>query len=408
MPAPPRPLEHRDTDKKSDEALRQEARAHLADAPALQLVAELYGKLRSLDLPWWTPESLRTRWSATDRMRWYRARPDLRQQVTSALTGLAPRAARKKTAEFQGALLDSVIDEGDVTVRAFEEAFDPCDLVVYGPADEIWQAFVERMPWGEDTAVHQELVAWLLDALLADHSSLDGVTRRPILTALDARTSIEGRVWHTRMPLEIRVAVDEARFQKERERPGEPFHAESDLSIAVSATIAASIPLRDLQPIFTTAERQMGLSRAPLRAEAPKGEPAPRKTPEVSPAPKAADPAPTAAPARTSVAPPPRSVAPPPVSAAPAPAPARTSVAPPPRSVAPPPPASVPPQPLPRDLAPPPVSKPGKIDAATRLESPTKPSARISIPDSFHDIPGEEERTNPWDIPTDATPDKAP
>lgn len=263
MADPPRPLEHQDPERKSDEALRKEARDHLAARPPLQLVAELLIKLRSLDLSWWRPDALRTRWSATDRMRWLRARPDLRQRVTSSLTGLGPRAARKKEPDFQGALIDAVIDEGDVSVRAFEEAFDPCDLAVYGPADEIWRAFIERMPWADDTPAHQELWAWVFDALLADQSSIDGLHRKPILTAWDARTSIDGRVWHTRMPLEIRVAIDEARFQKERERPSEPFHTGSDLSIAVSATIAASIPLRDLAPVFATAERAMGFARAP-------------------------------------------------------------------------------------------------------------------------------------------------
>src|SRR5262249_40117675 len=142
MPQAPRALEHQDPEKKTDEALRQEQRAHLADAPALQLVAELYHKLRSLDLAWWSPEALRARWSAADRMRRHRRRPDLRQRITTHLTGLAPRSARKKTPEFQGALVDGVIDDGDATVRAFEEAFDPADLVVYGPAADLWAAFV--------------------------------------------------------------------------------------------------------------------------------------------------------------------------------------------------------------------------------------------------------------------------
>src|SRR5690349_7110830 len=110
-----RPLDHQDPDRKTDETLRNEARAHPAATPSLQLVAELLTRLRVLELPWWTPEMRRERWTATERMRWYRARPDLRQRITSALTGLAPKAARKKTPDFQGSLLDSVIDEGDVS-----------------------------------------------------------------------------------------------------------------------------------------------------------------------------------------------------------------------------------------------------------------------------------------------------
>ncbi len=438
---PPRPFEHQDADRKPDEALRTEARAHLAATPHLQLVAELLGRLRALDLPWWTPEMLRERWSATERMRWYRARPDLRQKITTSLTGLAPRAARKKTPDFQGALLDSVIDEGDVAARAFENAHDPGDLVTYGPVESFWHAFIEKMPWGQDTAVHQELIAWLFDALLADHGAVDGVNRKPILSAWDARTAIDGRVWHTKMPLEIRVAIDEARFKKQRERSGEPFHAESDLSIAVAATITSSIPLRDLLPVFAAAERAMGFA------------PAPRPGPQLEP--RGTDGAATA----LDAAAPSRSIPPGapgnPVAGPPSAAPSSLSPVAQPRPSTPPRPAfgQAPAafQPRPRELSP--ASDPGgsgsvrppamlalassgaRIDFP--IDRPTMPSARYdaapasaamarnegaaraaaaaailaampaargsaaTLLDALAEIPGEEERTNPWDIPSE-------
>ncbi len=493
----PRPFEHQDADRKTDEALRSEARAHLGATPHLQLVAELLGRLRALDLPWWTPEMLRERWSATERMRWLLARPDLRQKITTSLTGLAPKAARKKTPDFQGALLDSVIDEGDVAARAFENAHDPGDLVTYGPVESFWHTFIERMPWGHDTPVHQELCAWLFDALLADHGAVDGVNRQPILTAWDARTAIDGRVWHTKMPLEIRVAIDEARFKKQRERSGEPFHAESDLSIAVSATIASSIPLRDLLPVFAAAERAMGFAPAPRpgpqldpkpREGAPTDAAAPgRSIPPTSTGnvvagpPGAAQggaPTSTAAPASLLSAAQPRASAPPPGALAAAPVSG-------PRAVSAPPPAlasmSAPQQARPREISPgadavgagsvrPPalVSQPASAMLSTPtarpvpaaipaqavavladrpsssgaridlpMERPTSPSARYDLPpvsvatarnegatraaaaaavlagmpsargsaatllDALADIPAEDERTNPWDIPSE-------
>jgi hypothetical protein len=496
---PPRPFEHQDADRKPDEALRAEARAHLGATPHLQLVAELLGRLRALDLPWWTAEMQRERWSATERMRWYRARPDLRQKITTSLTGLAPRAARKKTPDFQGALLDSVIDEGDVAARAFENAYDPGDLVTYGPVESFWHAFIEKMPWGQDTPAHQELIAWLFDALLADHGAVDGVNRKPILTAWDARTAIDGRVWHTKMPLEIRVAIDEARFKKQRERSGEPFHAESDLSIAVAATITSTIPLRDLLPVFAAAERAMGFSPAPRPG--PQLDPHPRRPegPTATPdAPAASRSIPPAASGNPVAGPPSGALSAPPSSLQAAPSP-RPSAPPPgimagppvsgPRAVSTPPPALVQApialQPRPRDLSPasdPPGSGsvrpstmivspsspasasstatptarpvPAAISAqsgpfpvdrasssAARIElpgdRPTTPSARYDLPaasaatarnegaaraaaaaailaampsargsaatllDALADIPGEEERTNPWDIPSE-------
>jgi hypothetical protein len=373
MHEPRRSFEHQDVEKKTDDALRQEARAHLADAPGLQLVAELHKKLRSLDLSWWTPEALRSRWSASDRMRWLRSRADLRQEITTKLSGLAPRAARKKTPEFQGALIDSAIDEGDVTVHAFEDAFDPADLAVYGPADDLWQAFVDRMPWGDAVPVHQELCAWLFEALL------DGRGRKPILTAWEARTAIDGRVWHTRMPLEIRVAIDDARFDKERQRPNEPFHAQNDLSIAVAATIAASIPLEDLRPVFTAAQKKLGLGR-PSRETI---RPPPRAAAEPSvatPSVYTVDPPTQPQPAHSKAA---LKASTPPA----APAPVRAST------------------PPPGPSRPPPAASP-KRDAptpSTGAKSGVTRSASAPIPEAFHHISGEEENTNPWDIPTEQT-----
>ena len=267
---PSRPLTHVDAEKKDDDALRAEARAHLADSPSLQLVAELLAKLRAVDLPFWSPQILRDRWSAAERLRWLRQRPDLRQKITTGLTGLAPKAARKKMPDFQAALVDSVIDEGDVPVRSFESAFDPTDLAVYGPAAGFWHAMRELFPWHDDAPAHQEVVAWLLKALLADASSIAGLARVPILTAWDLRTAIDGRVWHTRIPLEVRVAIDDARLSQERDRPGAPFHAQDDLAIAVPDILAASVPLRDLAGVLTAAERAMGFDK---EAPRPKGPP---------------------------------------------------------------------------------------------------------------------------------------
>ncbi len=283
-----RPLQHLDAEKKDDDTLRAEARSHLAESPSLQLVAELLAKLRTIDLPFWSPSILRDRWSSAERMRWLRQRPDLRQKITTSLTGLAPKAARKKMPDFQAALVDSVVDEGDVPVRAFEEAFEPADLAVYGPAAGYWFAMRELFPWHDDRPAHQELVAWLLKALLTDASSIIGLGRVPILTAWDLRSAIDGRVWHTRIPLETRVAIDDARMSQEHDRPGVPFHAQDDLAIAVPEVIAASIPLRDLAGVLTAAERAMGFDKETPR---PRGGP-----PELKP--------PAETPARKSIAPP--------------------------------------------------------------------------------------------------------
>ena len=242
----------------SDDRLAQLATAHLTRSSALQLVAELLTRLRDMNFPWWTPEQLRRAYPSAERMRWLEQRPDLRQRITTQLTGLAPRAARNKAPEFQSALIDSVLDEGDIGLDVFEAAFEPVDLAVYGPAEDFFQLFRRRMPWEDDSTPHQDLIGWLIGAFLSDKCSLDGSPRTPILSALDVRTAIDGAVWHSRVPLHVRVAIDEARFASHRERPHEPFTVDRDLAIATPALIAASIPLKDLLGVVELAASSLG------------------------------------------------------------------------------------------------------------------------------------------------------
>ncbi len=268
-------LEHRGSDKKEDDTLAEEAHAHLAKSGPLQLVAELLIKLRGLALPWWTPEQNRVAWRATHRMQWLEQRPDLRQSITSKLTGLAPKAARRLLPDLQASLIDTAIDAGDVSVSQFEDAYAPPDIVVYGPVREYWKAFRASMPWDADTPVHQELIAWLLGAVLADRSLLlDGLVRRtPILTPWHVRTAIEDRVWHTHLPVEVRVAIDRARFARERDQPAQAYHSKDDLEIATPSVITQHIPLAVLIPVMDAAERAMGFEPPAAVVETPAAEP---------------------------------------------------------------------------------------------------------------------------------------
>lgn len=267
----PSPLSHADPSR-PDERLTADAAAHMARYPALQVVAELLTRLREMSFPWWTAEQLRNAYPSTDRMHWFGERADLRQRITTQLTGLATRAARNKTPEFQAELIDSVIDEGDISADGFENAFEPADLAVYGPAADFFRLFKKRMPWDDDATPHQDLIGWFIGALLADKSALDGSPRQPILSAVQVRMAIDGRVWHSRIPLHVRVAIDDARFAAQRDRPNEPYGVERDLTIATPALIAASIPLKDLLPVIDVAAHALGfdegattLSRAAAR-----------------------------------------------------------------------------------------------------------------------------------------------
>jgi hypothetical protein len=89
----------------------------------------------------------------------------------------------------------------------------------------------------------------------------------------------------------VRVAIDDLRFQREKAKPGEPFHSIHDLSVATPTIIASNIPLRELARILDAAERSLGFPASPAvgRAAAPNASTVPRdasvKTTDAQPPP---------------------------------------------------------------------------------------------------------------------------
>jgi hypothetical protein len=254
---PLKPLVHDDAEQ-SDDASRREARAWAAKCPQVQFIAELLATLRAADPAWWSPDVLTTLWPPLTRMRWLAQRADVRQRVTTTVTGLAKHAARGKSCEFQAELLEAVLAGGDVTTAAFDAAFDPFEIAIYGNAREIWTQFKDRMPWTSDTPANQKLVGHLLRILLAERHPVDAeLTRRPILTACEMREAVDSVVWQSCIPIELRVAMDDARVRWEKARGKEPYHARHDFQIVTPEILPVHVSLIDLLGVFHAAERAL-------------------------------------------------------------------------------------------------------------------------------------------------------
>lgn len=251
-------------DETSDIDLTKAAQKHLAGSPSKQVLAEILVKLREINPSWWSPEHLHRVFPAEMRMRWLAQRPDLRQAVTTVLTGLRENTARKKDPEQQASLIEDAIRDKDASLDQFELAFDPRALVVYGDACAIWAQLRERFPWDKSNKDHQILVADFIERFLSERSTLNGdLARAPILTHLKVRTAIDETVWERSIPPEIRVRINRARLEQEGVDDTIPFRAKDELLIATPEIIAAKIALKDLKPIFLLAEEAMGFAPAP-------------------------------------------------------------------------------------------------------------------------------------------------
>jgi hypothetical protein len=267
----PPPLVHASEAADAD-TLRREATDHLARWPALQVMAEVLTALRAAGVSWWGPAALCDRFPVAERLRWLEQRADLREQITRSLTGLTLRDGRRRSVVFQAELIEASADPA-VDVQRVEDAFDPRDLVVYGPVAELWDEIMRRIPW--DGEVQPALLEQLLSLLLADHSATLGTTRPSILSPWQLRTALDMRAWQLHVPARWRAAVDEARLHKELVAPDAPFTARDELEIVTPAVLANNLPQRALRPVFAAAARVMGLEPHVVPAHsqpAPKGD----------------------------------------------------------------------------------------------------------------------------------------
>ncbi|MGH7293777.1 MAG: hypothetical protein ACRELB_02535 [Polyangiaceae bacterium] len=267
----PPPLVHANVPGDPD-ALRREATDHLARWPALQVMADVLMTLRAAGVSWWTPAHLGARWPVPERLRWLEQRADLREAIARSLTGVPLRPGHGGSVAFQAELVEACLDVSAEAARV-EEAFDPRDVVVYGPVAEIWDELVARIPWENEAP--PALVERLLAALLAERSERLDTPRPPLMSAWQLRAAIDTRAWQAHVPARVRAAVDEARLHKELVDPAAPFTARDELALVTPAVLAANLPLIALRPVFAAAGRVLGLERAPAPAHSqpvPKGD----------------------------------------------------------------------------------------------------------------------------------------
>lgn len=267
----PPPLVHAGEGTDAD-ALRREAADHLARWPALQVMAEALNILGGAGVSWWAAAARCARWPIAERLRWLEQRWDLRERITHSLTNVTLRDPRRRSVSFQVELIEASVDP-DTDAQRVEEAFDPRDVVVYGPVVEWWDEIVRRIPW--DGEMRPAIIEQLLALLLADGSAALGTKRPAILSPWQLRTAIDTRAWQAHVPARVRAAVDEARLHKELVAPGTPFTTRDELAIVTPGVLAANLPLRALRPAFSAAARVMGLEPhvAPSQSQpAPKGD----------------------------------------------------------------------------------------------------------------------------------------
>ncbi len=245
-----RKLLHTDPDS-TDNARAAEAETFLSEHPELQYVSTCIDLLRKANVDWFTSGQLRDAFPANVRMKWFVDRPDIRQRITTELTGLKAGAARKRSTERQAMDIDDAIGV-DCTVQEFDAAFQPDELAVYGDAGAIFKLLLERFPWETNDPLLRELVAMLLDALLEPRGD-----KPQIMSHLQMRSALPEEHVQERIPLRVRVAVNRARLEHEAEHPSKPFTAEMELAIMTPVTIAAHLDLLEVYHVFKRAGELM-------------------------------------------------------------------------------------------------------------------------------------------------------
>src|SRR5690349_16621033 len=259
------PLRHDPTT--SDDRKAQDASKHLSERPNLRFLALHLMTLRVLGLPWWSPSALLQKFPVSVRMTWFADRPDVRQQITTKISGLVPKIARTLGPDQQTDLIMAALQEQVTSEDDIEAAFGVEDLIVYGDAAAFWVLFCEQMQWGATDDKHKQLVA----GLIRDLMSLG------ILTALQVIKTIDRRVWLAKLPTEIQAAIAEERIKREEFDPTLPFLAADELDIATHDVLTGHIPLEEFLPLFGEAKKALGFEEEtpPSANNAGEGNPTP-------------------------------------------------------------------------------------------------------------------------------------
>lgn len=243
------PLRHENHETKSDEELAAEAKTFFTGSVSLQFLAALWHKLREDKCAWWTTDGEFEAFPPQVILPLFADRIDLRQRATTELTGLIAKTARKKTPEFQADLIQSAIDEQDVTPERYLKAFSIEDILCYGGGRAFNVQFTDKMPWIAREPHTRKLVATILQWLLD----------RDILSHLQIRSAIEEKVWQEHMSLELRTKFSRARI--EAEVRGELFgSARDEIEMITLDAIAMHIPLQSLYRVYAEGVRIMGFA----------------------------------------------------------------------------------------------------------------------------------------------------
>ena len=236
----------------ADERLAAAADRHLSNNPEGQLVQLLLTWIAEDQPEWMTPATQRDIWPTEVRFEWLLSRPDVRGRIVSTLTGISAGAARILDPDVQIALVDAVIDNGDVPVALWAESFDPQELAAHAPPGAVHHHIRTCFPWmaPPDDDRRNFLFAWL-EAVMSTGDG-NGRSREPIVDALSFRSSIDAEIWQANIPLEMRAAVDDARLAAERN--GQMFTAAEEMAVVKLETLIEFLPHSSLHPVIEAAE----------------------------------------------------------------------------------------------------------------------------------------------------------
>jgi len=121
----------------------------------------------------------------------------------------------------------------------------------------LWDPFV----WEEDTDARRDLVASFIESLLKDRGTAEVKPLKAILTPWEVINAIAPDIWHTKVPLEIRVQVHKAWLEQEQAKSREPFLASHVIKIATPRILAANILLVDLHGVIKLGLKRMGFDK---------------------------------------------------------------------------------------------------------------------------------------------------
>ncbi|MEI6614432.1 MAG: hypothetical protein WCL37_06010, partial [Chrysiogenales bacterium] len=255
------PLVHKDI-KATYDKLSAEQVAFYQSSRERQVVAEMRTQLAEINPRWLSAEKCIRLYTTSQIFLDMGSRRDARSRLMMKLISsyLPVKTTEAMLPDFQASFVDQVVENGEKTPLEVVRALDYKLVVCYGDVERRWHEVMENFPWDDNSRATKQILTYCVESFLdkerVHEENGKKIKHSPVLTYLEFRKALPYLEWERYLPLELKAAAAEERFNMETNHQQQS--AESEVKKVGVGAICNAIPTNFFKGIFLLANERMG------------------------------------------------------------------------------------------------------------------------------------------------------